>query len=611
MFFFLPIVLVIVLIQFAIKNGTNLGPGFSNTTLGITIVFGFVPIIISILVYGAHSLISKRPDLSEKILKAISLLPYICFTTLILPQFFGTDNGSWLLSAIYGITGNSKGLHEFLLKDIFFDSPSANSLVLAILNIINIFQYFLIFGFYLNLYYWFNRKGSRDYHTPIMVELIASNRLVVLGFFLIAFLEVLQGYSAWQNVIIATSIDQNPNEFIRFILASSEILLTLAIPFVMLMIFPLLLPRIAGWKILQDCPELQLLKKTAKDNNFKYNKIYLASNPGLVTAGVIGIFSKTTNLLFTKDIFNLLNEKELEAVMLHEIGHSKYRHIIFYMLYFLLMESLILLIVSLFSFDQNILLSFYLALLLLSIRFGWGWISRQCERQADLNAAEVQGTPEHIVSSFYKISHLGHSLDKPSWHHGSLRERIDNLTNAFQSDGSITRKLFHRKIKYIKILVLLFFILVNGVLIYSNYFVKSNSELMEINRKSMLAINHLMTKNFKESEKHFTEVLTIVNNPDLNPKLLESKNQILLITYYNLACLYSLSGELDKAMDFLNKTLPLYDKKMISRQNSEALNVHKVETDPDLNSLRKLDSYLKFVEELKVIEKKFGEFKLK
>lgn len=605
MFLFLPIILIIFLIQYVEKKSIILDVPYSNTNLGIVIVFGAAPVIISILTYGSHYIIHRSPKLADSLLKPTSLLPYVCFFLLILPQLIPGCHGSWVFSALEGITGNLKGLQEYLQNTILFRSFASGGLIGSIVNIITTIQYFIIFGIYLWAYYWFNRKGSRDYDTPVLVEFIPSNRLITIGFFFIVFYEILEGVTIWQSNLVAINYIQTDNELIRFLLITSETLIPLLLPFLILLIFPLVLPTMVGWKILPAGPELDLLKKTAEENHFKYNKIYLASNPGLVTAGIIGVFSRTTNVLFTRDIFKLLDSKEIEAVMLHEIGHSKYKHIIFYTFFLLILESICLILLTYYPLPKELELVGYFGLLVLAVRFGWGWLSRQCERQADLNAAEVQGTPEHIINSFYKISELGQSLDKPSWHHGSLRERIDNLENAFQENGEKIRKAYHQKIKMIKIFILIFFVLVNGGLIYRNYVHKPSNELSEIFYKNKLALNYLLEKDYKTSQKYYLEVITFLQKQEADPKILKIKKEMLLIAYYNISCLYALSGEPEKAIEHLYKMLPLYDKDIMMELGNE-LNVSKVKTDPDLNPLRQREDFLKFIEELKKVEDKFG-----
>jgi hypothetical protein len=244
----------------------------------------------------------------------------------------------------------------------------------------------------------------------------------------------------------------------------------------------------------------------------------------------------------------------------------------------------------------------FIGAFVLAIRFGWGWLSRQCERQADLNAAEVQGTPEYIVNSFYKISSLGHSLDKPSWHHGSLRERIDNLKNAFLDNGQDIRKAYHRKIKTIKAIILFLFVFLNGYVIYSNYFTTPKKELIDNSRKLNLAEKTYSKKEYSLSEQYYLEVIATLHKLELTPRFKSLKNEQMLHAYYNLSCVYSLSGSLDKAMVSLKATLPFFELEMIKKD----LNVFKIETDSDLAQLRSREDYQKFIEEVKVIEKGFG-----
>jgi len=67
-------------------------------------------------------------------------------------------------------------------------------------------------------------------------------------------------------------------------------------------------------------------------------------------------------------------------------------------------------------------------ILLVYFRFVFGYFMRNCERQADLYALQLVGNSRGLVSSLEKIAvHSGHSHDRPSWHHFSIRQRIDFL----------------------------------------------------------------------------------------------------------------------------------------------------------------------------------------
>jgi tetratricopeptide (TPR) repeat protein len=56
---------------------------------------------------------------------------------------------------------------------------------------------------------------------------------------------------------------------------------------------------------------------------------------------------------------------------------------------------------------------------------------RNCERQADLYAFDLLGSSRWLVSSLEKIAvYTGQSHDRPSWHHFSIRQRIDFLNKC-------------------------------------------------------------------------------------------------------------------------------------------------------------------------------------
>jgi tetratricopeptide (TPR) repeat protein len=57
-----------------------------------------------------------------------------------------------------------------------------------------------------------------------------------------------------------------------------------------------------------------------------------------------------------------------------------------------------------------------------------GFFMRNFERQADLHSAATMGSPRPTISSLEKIALLsGKSRELPSWHHFSIKERVDYL----------------------------------------------------------------------------------------------------------------------------------------------------------------------------------------
>jgi Zn-dependent protease with chaperone function len=193
----------------------------------------------------------------------------------------------------------------------------------------------------------------------------------------------------------------------------------------------------------------------------------------LLTAGVMGLIKRFRYILVTESLLQILNDDEIDAVMAHEIGHIKKKHLIFYLIFFLgfivlsyaafdlilyaiLYSNLSFPIVRDIQFEQVTLTSILLtvamgSILLIYFRYVFGYFMRNCERQADLYAFNLLGSSRWLVSSLEKIAvYSGQSHDRPSWHHFSVRQRIDFLNKCEADRRMIVRH--DRKLRRIMIL---------------------------------------------------------------------------------------------------------------------------------------------------------------
>jgi tetratricopeptide (TPR) repeat protein len=182
----------------------------------------------------------------------------------------------------------------------------------------------------------------------------------------------------------------------------------------------------------------------------------------MMTAGIMGIVPRYRYVLVTDSLLEALSLDELKAVLAHEIGHAKYRHLLFYILFFVgfmvLSFGLSDLFVSLaFLYphfmemvsgnDPRSISLFYLIMsvpmlitLLVYFRYVMGFFMRNFERQADLYSAVVMGSPMLTISSLEKIAFFsGKSRDIPNWHHFSIKQRVDYLLKAYQEPELIKR----------------------------------------------------------------------------------------------------------------------------------------------------------------------------
>jgi len=177
--------------------------------------------------------------------------------------------------------------------------------------------------------------------------------------------------------------------------------------------------------------------------------LWLPFEGRLLTAGVIGLLYPFRYLLISPALTALLTEEELLAVVAHEVGHLKHRHLfwlfLFLLGFFLLayqgLEPLWLLFLAFFprpeiflsrdlslsSWPDILLVGFLLLAVILYFRYFLGYFLRQFERQADLHAFEAQGSVRGLKQALEKVAALSGLRQAPSWHHYSLEERLQFL----------------------------------------------------------------------------------------------------------------------------------------------------------------------------------------
>jgi Zn-dependent protease with chaperone function len=275
----------------------------------------------------------------------------------------------------------------------------------------------------------------------------------------------------------------------------------------------------------------------------------------LLTAGVMGLVKRFRFILVTESLLRILDDDELDAVVAHEIGHIKRRHLLFYLVFFIGFIVLSYAVFDLLLYAMmygnltfpilrstraelpsltSILFTVAMAtILLVYFRFVFGFFMRNCERQADLYAFSLLGNSRGLVSSLEKIAvHSGHAHDRPSWHHFSIRQRIDYLEKCESDRRWIVRH--DRKLRR-SIGVFIIGLLSTGYLGYAMNFGK---------------MGHTLNSHFLQT------VLTkeIEQNPD-NPRL-----------YTMLASLYYENQAYGRAIANYTKAIDL------APFNAEALN---------------------------------------
>ncbi len=210
----------------------------------------------------------------------------------------------------------------------------------------------------------------------------------------------------------------------------------------------------------------------------------------MITAAVMGLVGRFRYILVTSGLLQYLAPSEIDAVIAHEIGHVKRRHLPFYLFFFV---GYILLAYS--SFELIVFLLIYsdpvhrfvqltglnpatvssalfslviIALFLLYFRFIFGYFMRNFERQADLYAYELFQSAAPLISTFKKIAWFsGQDADRPNWHHFSIAERIGYLQRCEADRSWIHRH--NRKVRNSILIYLAGIVLIGAAGFHLNY----------------------------------------------------------------------------------------------------------------------------------------------
>ncbi len=183
----------------------------------------------------------------------------------------------------------------------------------------------------------------------------------------------------------------------------------------------------------------------------------------MITAGVMGLIKRFRYILVTPSLLRLLEPEEVDAVIAHEIGHIKKKHLLFYLFFFvgymlltvvafdLMVYTLIYVRPLYLLFDgsglnQTTIISGFssavmICLFLVYFRFIFGFFMRNFERQADTYVYALFDSARPLISTLEKIAATsGQSADRPNWHHFSIRQRIEYLLKCETDSSWITRQ---------------------------------------------------------------------------------------------------------------------------------------------------------------------------
>jgi Zn-dependent protease with chaperone function len=253
---------------------------------------------------------------------------------------------------------------------------------------------------------------------------------------------------------------------------------------------PWILRLILGLRPLPDGPlRLQLLD-TARRLQFRCNDILVWNTRGTVAnAMVTGAIPFLRYVVLTDRLITGLEPEEVGAVFGHEVGHVKHHHMAFYLAFILASLAALtwglgairnalpgLLPVTATQAEwlqrlESLAPAVVVAVLAAYIFVVFGYLSRRCERQADIFGCRTASC-NSFINALEKVGLLnGIDRERPgwfsSWQHSTIARRVDFLERM--RDDPTLEERFQRRVGILKWGVALVLVLILAVLAWSKF----------------------------------------------------------------------------------------------------------------------------------------------
>lgn len=207
-----------------------------------------------------------------------------------------------------------------------------------------------------------------------------------------------------------------------------------------LSLLPPLLVRTLGARPMRAGPERELVDAVARHAGFASRGTrVLETRMRTANAALVGAWPKLRYVLLTDLLLARLGPRELAAVYAHEIGHARCRHVASLAA---LSAGLLLggyLVINSFTLENAPAHYALLAALLLLWRQAFGYLSRRCELEADLESVAIVGDAGALERAFERLGGLHARIERDSWRHFSSAARISFLRASARDPGVAER----------------------------------------------------------------------------------------------------------------------------------------------------------------------------
>ncbi|MCE2395011.1 M48 family metalloprotease [Candidatus Poribacteria bacterium] len=201
---------------------------------------------------------------------------------------------------------------------------------------------------------------------------------------------------------------------------------------------PLILGFIWRTVPLADVNLRNRLHRLAAQDNIKYKDIVVWQTESVANAAVAGIVPWSRQIFLTEALLQHFSDDEIEAIVAHEFGHVRYKHILTYLMFlivYFLSYTIYYIYIgqpleSLFSTSSLLpatVLVFFISLYFIII---FRALSRRFEHQADLYAVAVTAKPEALELALVRLAYLNY-----------IPRSVQRLFELFQTHPSIDRRI--------------------------------------------------------------------------------------------------------------------------------------------------------------------------